>query len=101
MTSRSSNAIRRGTTPASLPLASSNYSTPNLNEGNYNNSNATTHHVEAVGAHVRATISVEEWERRAPLSEKQLRSVNLLMKANEKEKKAVPLKVSQLTIQKT
>ncbi|KAF9559048.1 Sec34-domain-containing protein [Agrocybe pediades] len=90
MSGRPSNTFRRGTTPASLPLTSSNHSTPNLNEGN-NGSN----HPEAVGAHVRVTISVEEWERRAPLSEKQQRSVNQLMKANEREKNAVPLKFAE------
>ncbi|KDR66383.1 hypothetical protein GALMADRAFT_1159411 [Galerina marginata CBS 339.88] len=64
MASRSNNALRRGTTPASLPLTSSNLSsssTPNLHE--------------------------------APLSELQLRSVNRLMKLNENERAGfIPLK---------
>jgi len=80
MAARSGN-IRRGTTPATLPLSSSNL-TPS-------SSNVTTTQIPPT--HTKSTISVEEWERKAPLSDLQLRSVTEVMKAA--EKLPMPLKV--------
>ena len=91
---------RRGTTPASLSLSSSNLassSTSNLLDPLHNTggpSNATGSGASnASSSQVKVTISLEEWERKAPLSEIQLRSVNQLAKFNESAKAGIPLKV--------
>ncbi|KAF9526898.1 Sec34-domain-containing protein [Crepidotus variabilis] len=59
------NSNRRGPTPSSLTVPSSQ--SPHL----------------APSPHVKQTISVEEWERKAPLSDLQLRSVEKVAKAGE------------------
>ncbi|KAF8965587.1 Sec34-like family-domain-containing protein [Flammula alnicola] len=90
MATRSTNTLRRGTTPSALPLSSSNLTSSS--NASSSNSKLAAPQVQALapGPHTRSTISVEEWERKAPLGDIQTRSVNWVMKAGEKP--WVPLK---------
>lgn len=74
------NPSRRGPTP-SLSISSS----PSVS------SNSTAPPIGPT-PHVKQTISVEEWERRAPLSDLQVRTVAKIAKASEHV--PLPLKVS-------
>ena len=77
------NPSRRGPTPSSLSISSS----PSV-------SSSITVVPIVPTPHVKQTISVEEWERRAPLSDLQVRTVAKIAKASEHV--PLPLKVSVL-----
>uniref|UniRef100_A0A8H7Y1U4 Conserved oligomeric Golgi complex subunit 3 n=1 Tax=Psilocybe cubensis TaxID=181762 RepID=A0A8H7Y1U4_PSICU len=91
-----SSNMRRGTTPASLALSTSNLSDNNNTSGisiNISNSGAASTSTSTANQGQRANVSLEEWERNTPLTELQLRSVNRLMKWNEERRERdVPLK---------
>jgi len=81
--SGNSSSGRRGHLPSSLSISSSNRP-------------ASPAHAHAPAAPIplkKQTISVEEWERKAPLSDLQVRSVAKLARATEHV--PLPLKVSR------
>jgi len=90
-----SNSTRRGTAPTSLALSSSNHSSGPSNLLTTTTGGASN----GPTPHSKQTISVEEWERRAPLSDLQSRSVANVMKAGEHV--PLPLKVRISTIDLT
>lgn len=80
-TSNFTSSHRRGAAPSSLSLSSSN-------------AQVSLSAVVQNGTplQVKQTISLEEWERKAPLSDLQVRSVAQVAKANEHT--PLPIKVS-------
>ncbi|CAA7260828.1 unnamed protein product [Cyclocybe aegerita] len=80
-------STRRGGTPSSLALSSTPSTSSTAGTGVIGASSGTS------GSTARATISLEEWERKAPLSELQIRTVAKVMKATEKV--PLPLKFAE------